>query len=91
MPSSAALVHNTLGDLYRVKGDKEEAFWNYLRVEVVYPQDAVEEARALYYLATLFDTVKNDPARAQECLEKLRREDRFRSTEYRQRAEAEKK
>ncbi len=86
-----ALIHNTLGDYYRDKGEKEEAFWNYLRVEVLYPQDAVEEARALYYLGDLFDTVKNDPARARECLEKLRREERFRGTEYRQRAETEKK
>ncbi len=84
-----ALGHNTLGDYYRVKKQDEEAFWQYLRVDVLYPQDREEHARALYWLSKLFDSVKKDKGKAQECLDKLKSMD-FEGTEYARLAATEK-
>jgi len=66
-----ALAHNLLGDYFRKKGDQEEAFWQYLRVDAVYNEDLEEHARALYHLATLYEKIKKDPQRGKECLRKL--------------------
>jgi hypothetical protein len=66
-----ALAHNLLGDYYWRQGKNEEAFWQYLRVDVVYNQDPEEHAKALYYLSKLFDQVKGQPARAKECAARL--------------------
>jgi tetratricopeptide (TPR) repeat protein len=84
-----AMVYNTLGDYYEKKGNKEEAFWQYLRVDVMYSQDLNEHARALYHLSKLFDNPKNDPVRAKQCREKLK-EDAYKATEYRALLDAEK-
>jgi tetratricopeptide (TPR) repeat protein len=76
-----AVAHNTLGDYYREKKQDEEAFWQYLRVEVLYPQDREEHARALYWLSKLFESVKKDKSKASECLDKLKSKD-YEGTEY---------
>jgi hypothetical protein len=85
-PTLRAVAHNTLGDYYRLGKQDEEAFWQYLRVDVSYNQDKAEHAKALYYLATLFDTVKKDAARARECRERLK-DRQYSGLEYQQRAE----
>jgi hypothetical protein len=82
--------HNTLGDYYRLKGQNEDAFWQYLRVEVMYPQDKNEHARSLYWLWKLFDKAKNDPVRSEECYNKLADKE-YTGTEYQARALGEKK
>jgi tetratricopeptide (TPR) repeat protein len=85
-PRTRAMAHNALGDYYLKKNDAEEAFWQYLRVDVLYSQDPAEHARALYHLGKLFDTVKNNPVRAQQCKDKLK-EDAYKGTEYAKKAE----
>jgi hypothetical protein len=82
--------HNALGDYYRLKNQNEDAFWQYLRVDVMYAQDKNEHARALYWLWKLFDKTKNDPVRAEECYNKLADKE-YAGTEYQTRALAEKK
>jgi tetratricopeptide (TPR) repeat protein len=76
-----AAAHNTLGDYYREMKQDEEAFWQYLRVEVLYPEDREEHARSLYWLSKLFESVKKDKGKAQECLDKLKAKD-FEGTEF---------
>jgi tetratricopeptide (TPR) repeat protein len=76
-----AVAHNTLGDYFRMKNQDEDAFWHYLRVDVLYPGDREEHAKALYWLSKLFESVKKDKAKAQECVEKLKSKD-FEGTEY---------
>jgi tetratricopeptide (TPR) repeat protein len=76
-----AVAHNTLGDYYRETKQDEEAFWQYLRVEALYPEDREEHARALYWLSKLFESVKKDKGKAQECLDKLKAKD-FEGTEF---------
>ena len=88
-PNLKAAAHNALGDYFRKKDNLEEAFWHYLRVDVLYPQDVTEHAKALYYLSKLFDKPKNDPLRAQQCRDKLK-EDVYKGTEYQKKADAEK-
>jgi len=78
-PALKATAHNTLGDFYRKKNQNEDAFWEYLRVDALYPQERNEHAKALYYLWKLFDEVKKDKAKSQECLDKLKMLD---GTEY---------
>jgi hypothetical protein len=75
------VAYNLLGDLHRKSGKMEDAFWAYLRVDALYNDDAEEQAKALYYLSTLFDKVKKDPARGEECVRRLR-ENRFNGTAY---------
>ena len=53
----------------------EDAFWEYLRVDVLYNQDREQQAKALFHLSTLFDTVKQEPLRANECKVRLRGKD----------------
>lgn len=79
------LAHNVLGDCLRETGKLEEAFWNYLWVDVVYNQNRQEHARALYHLSKLFEQVKKNPARAQQCRERLLTKE-FAGTDYQRRA-----
>jgi hypothetical protein len=90
-PAVQAAGHNVLGDLYLKKNKREDAFWQYLRVDVQYGDDPEEEAKALYYLAKLFDSVRNDKVRAQECLDRLQDKGQFGGTEYHKKAAAVKK
>src|SRR5262249_25845884 len=66
------VAYNLLGDYYRKKGQPQEAFWAYLRVDALYNEDAEAQAKALYHLAKLFDEVKKDPIRGKDCLRRLR-------------------
>jgi hypothetical protein len=70
-PAVKGLIYNALGDIARQNKQMEEAFWDYLWVDVVYNQDKHEQAKALYYLSKLFVEVKNDPVRAQQCRQRL--------------------
>jgi hypothetical protein len=88
--SVRGLAHNLLGDYYERKNQLEEAFWQYLRVDVLYNQDKEEHAKALFHLATLFDKVKKDPFRAEECLTRLR-SPAFAGTAYQRQVSEEKK
>jgi hypothetical protein len=81
-----AAAHNVLGDYYLKKGQPEDAFWHYLRVDVQYGADREEDAKALYYLSQLFDKVKNDRVRARDCLTRLQDKGQFGGTEYHKRA-----
>ena len=81
-----AAGHNVLGDYYLKKGQPEDAFWHYLRVDVQYGSDREEGAKALYYLSQLFDKVKNDRVRARDCLTRLQDKGQFGSTEYHKRS-----
>jgi hypothetical protein len=81
-----AAAHNVLGDYYLKKGQPEDAFWHYLRVDVQYGSDREEDAKALFYLSQLFDKVKNDRVRARDCLTRLQDKGQFGGTEYHKRA-----
>ncbi|HXG11496.1 MAG TPA: hypothetical protein VNK04_17205 [Gemmataceae bacterium] len=78
-----ALACNTLADCYRKANRAEDAFWRYLMVDILYNQDPEEHARALYELARLFEELRKDPVRAQECRERLLREKQFAGVDYR--------
>jgi hypothetical protein len=84
------LVYNALGDVARQRGKAEDAFWDYLWVDVVYNQDKHEQAKALYYLSKLFADVKNDPARAQQCRKRLLEGKDFLGLDYQKLAAKEK-
>src|SRR5262249_36824907 len=76
------LAYNLLGDLYRGTGKTEDALGAYLRVDALYNDDPDEHAKALYYLSELYrKRQKPDPARAEDCVERLR-EPRFASSPY---------
>jgi hypothetical protein len=81
-PAVKALAYNTLGDCYRRNNRLEDAFWQYLWVDQEYNQDREEHAKALYYLAILFDKVKKSPARAQFCRDRLLTDKLFAGLEY---------
>jgi tetratricopeptide (TPR) repeat protein len=87
--ATRGMVYNALGDIARQRGKPEDAFWDYLWVDVVYNQDRHEQAKALYYLSKLFVDVKNDPARAQQCRQRLLEKD-FLGMEYQKLATREK-
>lgn len=89
-PTMKALACNTLGDIFLKAGRGEDAFWRFLMVDLLYFQDVEEHARALYHLSRLFDKVKKDPTRAQQCRERLVKEKQFIGVEYRQLALKEK-
>jgi tetratricopeptide (TPR) repeat protein len=89
-PAQRGVVHNLLGDYWLQKERPEDAFWHYLRVDVLYNQDREEHAKALYQLSKLFDKVKRDPIRAEECHKRLLSAD-FTGTSYQRRATEEKK
>lgn len=80
-PGLQAMGANLLGEWYLASNRKEDAFWEFLRVETLFSEDRAEEARALFHLATLFDSVRNDPARAGGCRDKLKKP-YFSGTEY---------
>jgi len=86
-----ALACNTLADAQLKDGKPGEAFWLYLYVDVLYPQDREEHAKALYHLSKLFEQVKKDAARAQQCLERLASDKEFTGLELQKRAQKEKK
>jgi tetratricopeptide (TPR) repeat protein len=75
------LAHNLLAELHLKKGEQEEAFWHYLRVDALYNEEPEEQARALFHLATLYDKVKKDPTRANEAKRRLF-DDAFKTTRY---------
>jgi hypothetical protein len=81
-PAVKGLAYNTLGDCYRLNNRLDDAFWQYLWVDQEYSQDREEHAKALYYLSTLFDKLKNRPDRAKACLDRLLSGDLFAGTEY---------
>ncbi len=85
-----ALAHNFLGDYYRLQREPEQAFWEYLKVDTLYSDDREEHAKALYYLSQLFDKPKNNPARAEACLAKLKSKD-YDGTTYQRMAQSDKK
>jgi tetratricopeptide (TPR) repeat protein len=88
-PAVRAVAHNLLGDYYRVKGQLDPAFWNYLRVDVLYNQDREETAKALYHLSKLFDKAKKDLGRAEDCLRRLKGPE-FAGTAFQRKANEEK-
>jgi hypothetical protein len=69
--SLKALAYNTLGDCYSAKGQKKEAMWAYMWVDVVYNQDKAEYAKAVERLSRVFKDL-NDDARADKYKEKLK-------------------
>jgi hypothetical protein len=89
-PAQRGVAHNLLGDYWLKKEKPEEAFWHYLWVDVLYHQDREEHSKALYQLSKLFDKVKNDPIRAEECRKRLLSSE-CTGTSYQRRAADEKK
>jgi hypothetical protein len=77
-----ALACNALGDLHLRDGKAGDAFWDYLWVDVLYNQDREEHAKALFQLSKLFEQVKKDPTRAQQCLDRLVNEKEFTGSPY---------
>lgn len=71
-PLVRALAYNTLGDCYNAKGQKKDAMWAYLWVDVVYNQDKGEHLKAIERLAGVFKDL-NDDERALKYKEKLAR------------------
>ena len=84
-----AMAHNTLGKVLYEQSAYKEARWEFLWVDVVYNQDRAEHAKALYYLALIFDKL-GDADRARECRELLA-DRQFAGLEFQRRAQAEKK
>jgi tetratricopeptide (TPR) repeat protein len=85
------VAYNVLGDYYRAKGQTEDAFWAYLRVDALYNTDATEHAKAIYYLSELFKEKKlgdrtGDPIRAKNYRDRLL-DKRFADTEYQKKVE----
>ncbi|MGD9711961.1 MAG: hypothetical protein AB7V46_07855, partial [Thermomicrobiales bacterium] len=80
-PRLRGVAYNLLGDMSLKSGKLEDAFWAYLRVDTLYNEDVEQQAKALYNLSTLFDKVKNNPARGRECIQRLR-DARFAGTQY---------
>jgi hypothetical protein len=77
-----ALACNALGDMHLRDGKSEDAFWDYLWVDVLYNQDREEHAKALFQLSKLFMTVKKDATRAEHCLDRLVNEKEFAGSTY---------
>jgi tetratricopeptide (TPR) repeat protein len=76
-----ALAYNTLGVCHFQAERLKEARWDFLWVDVVYNQDKEEHAKALYYLARIFDKL-DEKDRAQECRQTLLGERAFRGMEW---------
>jgi hypothetical protein len=76
-----ALVYNTLGELYYLNDEMQEARWPFLWVDVIYNEDAAQHAKALYYLHKIFRNLREDD-RAQECYQMLTSDPRFTGMEY---------
>jgi hypothetical protein len=86
-----ALACNTLADAQLKAGKAEDAFWLYLYVDTLYPQDREEHAKALFQLAKLFEQVKKDPVRGQQCMERLATDKEFTGLELQKTAQKAKK
>jgi len=71
-PGLKALAYNTLGDCYFAKGQKKDAMWMYLWVDVVFNQDKSEHLKALERLSVVFKDL-NDDERAMKYKDKLAR------------------
>jgi tetratricopeptide (TPR) repeat protein len=84
-----AVGHNTLGYCYDQQGKAKDALWEFLWVDVVYNQDRVQHAKALFHLWDLF-TKEGDAPRAQECRESLLAPE-FAGLEYQKRVQKEAK
>lgn len=80
-PETKGIAYNLLGDYYLGQKKEEEAFWQYLRVHVLYKDNPEEHAKALYNLNKLFASVQKDVGKAEECADALKRED-LTQTEY---------
>jgi len=70
-PAVKAAAHNFMGDYFRARKQDDEAFWQYLRVDALYADDKAEHAKALYHLWKLYESVKANPQRAQQCFDRL--------------------
>jgi len=69
-----ALAYNTRGDCQFAKGQKKEAMWSYLWVDVLYNQDKTEHIRAMERLVKVFrDKDINDEDHAKKYEDKLAR------------------
>jgi tetratricopeptide (TPR) repeat protein len=71
-PYLKALAYNVLGDCYQAAGQKREALWSYLWVDVIYNQDKQEHVKALDRLVRLFAELK-DEGRSKYYEDRLRR------------------
>jgi len=80
-----AIAYNTLGMGYYNRDQLKEARWEFLWVDVVYNQDKAEHAKALYYLAKIFDKL-DEKERAQECREALVSDRAFNGMEWQRQA-----
>jgi hypothetical protein len=78
-----ALGYNALGQCDYAAELFKDALWSFLRVDVVYNQNREEHAKALYYLADLFDKLK-DKDHAEECRARLGSK-AFAGTDYQRR------
>src|SRR5262249_23549734 len=92
-----AVAYNTLGECYYRAADKgddkaplQEARWQFLWVDVVYNEDKVQHAKALYYLWKIFSRL-NDDERAQEFFDALANDPRFAGLDHQRRAQEEAK
>ena len=68
--SLKAAAYNALGVTLYDAGQPKEARWDFLWVDVEYNQDKAEHAKALYYLAKIFEDL-GESERAQECRQTL--------------------
>jgi hypothetical protein len=85
-----AAAYNTLGECYLLKNQYQDARWQFLWVDVIYNQDKVQHARALYHLWRIFDRL-NEKERAQEFFDALLNGPQFAGLDYQRRAVLENK
>ncbi|HLW68691.1 MAG TPA: hypothetical protein VKS79_25460, partial [Gemmataceae bacterium] len=71
-PTLKALAYNTRGDVQFAKGQKKDAMWSYLWVDVVYNQDKSEHLKAMDRLIKVFKEF-NDEDHARKYEDKLAR------------------
>jgi tetratricopeptide (TPR) repeat protein len=71
-PTLKALAYNTRGDVQFAKGQKKDAMWSYLWVDVVYYQDKGEHLKAMERLVKVFKDF-NDEDHARKYEDKLAR------------------
>lgn len=84
-----ALGHCLLGDYYRLKKQDENAFWEYLKVDLLYGQEKEETARSLYWLSQLFESVRGSKQMASQSRTRLL-DNPFAGTVYQKKALADK-
>jgi hypothetical protein len=80
-----ATAYNALGFAYYRNKQLQEARWQFLWVDVIYNQDKAEHAKALYYLADIFNAL-GEGERGRECLDQLLNDPEF-AGEYQRRAQ----